>query len=100
VKGKVKGMLNIFFGIKGNVHKEFVLVGQTVNSAYYFDVLRRLCENVRRLRTGLWRQNLAGESRQRTASHFLFHQRIFGRNNMNVALTHPTFLCFPIEDKT
>jgi hypothetical protein len=30
----------IFFDIKGTVHKEFVLVGQTVNSAYDCDILR------------------------------------------------------------
>jgi hypothetical protein len=42
-----------FFYIKGIVHKEFVLVGQTANSAYYCDVLRRLRENVRRLRQEL-----------------------------------------------
>jgi hypothetical protein len=27
------------FGIKEIVHKELMLAGQTVNSAYYFDVL-------------------------------------------------------------
>jgi hypothetical protein len=35
VKTKVKSMLIVFFDIKGIVHKEFVLAGQTVNSAYY-----------------------------------------------------------------
>jgi hypothetical protein len=39
VKSKVKTMLIIFFDIKQIVHKEFVLAGQTVNSAYYCDVL-------------------------------------------------------------
>jgi hypothetical protein len=53
---KVKSMLIIFFYIKGTVHKEVALAGQTVNSAYYCDVLRRLHENVRRLRHELWRQ--------------------------------------------
>jgi hypothetical protein len=42
------------FAIKGIVHKEFVLAEQTVNSAYYFDGLWRLCEYVRRLRPELW----------------------------------------------
>jgi histone-lysine N-methyltransferase SETMAR len=46
VKSKFKSILNIFFDIKGIVHKEFVLAGQTVNFACYCDVLRRLCENV------------------------------------------------------
>jgi histidinol phosphatase-like enzyme len=51
-----QNMLIIFFDIKGNVHKEFAMAGQTVNSAYYCDVLRRLYENVRRPRPELWRQ--------------------------------------------
>jgi hypothetical protein len=34
VKTKVKSMLFIFFGIKGIIHKEFGLSGQTVNSTY------------------------------------------------------------------
>jgi hypothetical protein len=34
VKSKVKSMLIIFFDIKGILHKEFFLAGQTVNSAY------------------------------------------------------------------
>jgi hypothetical protein len=47
VKSKVKRMLIIFFDIMGIVNKEFVLAGrQTVNSAYYCDILRRLHENV------------------------------------------------------
>jgi hypothetical protein len=37
VKSKV-GMLIIFFDIKEIVHKEFVLAGQTVNSACYSGV--------------------------------------------------------------
>jgi hypothetical protein len=34
VKSKVKSLFIIFLGIKRIVHKEFVLAGQTVNSAY------------------------------------------------------------------
>jgi hypothetical protein len=49
-KSKVKSMLIIFFDTKGIVLKEFVLVGQTVNSSYYCVVLRRLRGNVRKLR--------------------------------------------------
>jgi hypothetical protein len=39
VTSKVRSMLIIFFDIKGIVHKELVLAGQTVNPAYNCDVL-------------------------------------------------------------
>jgi hypothetical protein len=52
VKKKVKSMLIIFFGIKESVLKEFVL---EVNSIYHCDILRRLSENMRRLRHEIWR---------------------------------------------
>jgi hypothetical protein len=40
MKSKFKSMLVILFYMKGIVQKEFVLAGQTVNSAYCCDVLR------------------------------------------------------------
>jgi hypothetical protein len=40
VNSKVKSKLIISFEMKGIVHKEFVLAGQTVNSTNYCDVLR------------------------------------------------------------
>jgi hypothetical protein len=49
-------MFIISFNIKGIADIEFVLAGQTVNSAYYYGVLRRMRENVRILRPELWRQ--------------------------------------------
>jgi hypothetical protein len=56
VKSKVKIMLIIFFDIRGIVHKELVLAGQTVNSTYYCDVLWLLHEYVRTLHPELWQQ--------------------------------------------
>jgi hypothetical protein len=47
VQSKVSSILIIFFDIKGIVYKEFVLTGQTVNSAYYCNVLWQLRENLR-----------------------------------------------------
>jgi hypothetical protein len=55
-KTKFKSMLIVLFDVKGIVHKEFILAGQTFSSAYCYDVLWRLLENVRRLRAELWRQ--------------------------------------------
>jgi hypothetical protein len=56
-KSNVKSILIIFFDIKAIVHKEFVLAGQTVNSANYCHFLRPLREDVRGLRPEVWRQN-------------------------------------------
>jgi hypothetical protein len=39
VKSKVRSMIITFFDIKRTVHKEFVPVGQTVNSGFYCDIL-------------------------------------------------------------
>jgi hypothetical protein len=71
-RAKSRALLIIVYNIKEIVHKEFILAGQMANSAYYFDVLRRLRENVRRLGAELWRKN----NWHRTVSHFPFHQGI------------------------
>jgi hypothetical protein len=88
-------MLIIFFNIKVTVHKEFVLAGQTVNSAYYCDVLRRLRENVRTLRPELWQQKnwlLHHDNASFHTSFFIWE--FLTKNNMTVVPTHPTSL-FP-----
>jgi len=56
VKSNLKNMIITFFDIKGIVHKEFIPRGQTVNSGFYCEVLRRLYEKVRRHRPQLWRE--------------------------------------------
>jgi hypothetical protein len=61
------------------VHKEIILAGQTVNSAYYCEVLWQLRENVLKLcQLTLVTKELAYAS-QRTVSHFFFHKEIFGQ---------------------
>jgi transposase len=50
----MKTMLIIFFCIKGTVHFEFIPQGQTVNQAYYMEILKRLREAVRRKRSEIW----------------------------------------------
>jgi hypothetical protein len=95
-------MLTIFFDIKGILHKAFVLAGQTVNSAYYCEVLLRLCENVQRPLPELWRpNNWLVRHDNAFFSHFLFKQEIFDQNKRDCCPS-PTLLfpVSPIEDKT
>jgi hypothetical protein len=83
----VKSILIIFFDIKGFIPKEFVLAGQRVNFAYYCAVLRRLRENLRRLRFELRRQ------KDNAPSHTSFFAREFlTKNNMITIPIHLTFL--------
>jgi hypothetical protein len=80
VRSKVKSMLIIFFNIKEIVHKEFFLVGQTVNSAYYCDLLWRMCEDVKTSPRTLATKEMAVASWQRTISHFLFTREFLTKN--------------------
>jgi len=57
VRSNIKSILICFFDQKGIVHKEFVRPGQTVNAAFYVEVLKRLWENVRRKRPDQWQNN-------------------------------------------
>jgi hypothetical protein len=50
----MKTLLITFFDIKGTVHFEFIPQGQTVNQAYYVEILKQLREAVRRQRPELW----------------------------------------------
>jgi hypothetical protein len=108
VKSKVKSSLIILFDNKGIVYKEFVLAGKTVNSAYYCDVLWRLCDNALRLCSELWRQ----KNWLLYHSNSLFHTSVFTREfliknsitdqNQHDCRPPPTqlFSVCPIEDKT
>ena len=47
-KLKVKTMLIRFFDVRGIVHMEFLPRGRTVNRDFYKDVLRRICDAVKK----------------------------------------------------
>ncbi|KAM7313634.1 putative histone-lysine N-methyltransferase SETMAR-like [Ixodes scapularis] len=49
-KSRIKAMLIVFFDRKGVVQREFVPQGQTVNKEFYYEVLKRLRNRVRRVR--------------------------------------------------
>jgi hypothetical protein len=99
LKSKVNSILIILFD-KGTVSKEFVLEGQTVDSAYYWDVLRRLRENMWRLRPELRRQkNWLLHDNGPYHTSFLSPGSFFTKNNMIVDPGHLTFLCFAPEER-
>jgi hypothetical protein len=52
-KPKVKAMIIVFFDIRGVIMIEWIPEGQTVNQKYYFVVLSKLRERVRKKRQEL-----------------------------------------------
>ncbi|UYV76833.1 hypothetical protein LAZ67_14002137, partial [Cordylochernes scorpioides] len=52
-KSCIKTIIIVFFDIRGIVHCEFVPQGQTVNSAFYLEVFRRLKRRIARVRTDI-----------------------------------------------
>ena len=55
VHSKTKVMLLAFFDSECIIHHEYAPDGQTVNKKFYLEVLRCLCESVRRKRPEKWR---------------------------------------------
>jgi hypothetical protein len=95
-KSKVKSMFIIFHDIKRIVHIEFILAGQTINSAYYCDVLQRLHKNVGRLCPKLWRQKNWLLHQDNTQSHiFFFTSEFLTKDDMAVAPHPPYFSLVP-----
>jgi transposase len=84
-------MLICFFDENGIVHKEFVLHGQTVNAAFYIEVLRRLRENVRRKQPNQWQNNTWLLHHDNAPAHSaLLTRRFLIDNNMTV-VPHPPY---------
>ena len=84
-------MLICFFDQKGIFHKEFVPPGQTVNDAFYVEVLRRLQENVRRKRPDHWRDNTWLLHHDNAPVHTALLTRRFLTNNNMTVVPHPPY---------
>jgi hypothetical protein len=91
-------MIIIFFDSKKIVHKEFVLAGQSVNSAYYCDVIQLPCENVRRLRLELWCEKKWLLHHDNAPSHASSFTGEFFTKGCRLLPTL-LFSLYPIEDK-
>jgi hypothetical protein len=86
----------IFFDKKGIAYKEFFLVGQAVNYAYYCDVLRDYVKMCGRLRPELWRQKNWLLHHDNAPSHTsLITREFFTKSNMAVVTHPPYFFQFP-----
>ena len=91
VRSNIKSMLIYFFDQKGIVHKEFAPPGQTVNAAFYVEVLKRLRENVRRKRHDQWQNNTWLLHHDNAPAHAaLLARRFLTDNNMTV-VPHPPY---------
>ena len=84
-------MLICFFDQKGIVHKEFVPPGQTVNAAFYVEVLRRLQENVRRKRPDQWQKNTWLLHHDNVPAHGALLTRQFWTDNNMTVVPHPPY---------
>ena len=84
-------MLIRFFDQKGIVHKEFVPPGQTVNAAFYVEVLKRLRENVRRKRPDHWRNNTWLLHPDNAPAHAALLTRQFLTDNNMTVVPYPTY---------
>ena len=90
VRSNIKSMLICLFDQKGIVHKEFAPPGQTVNAAFYVEVLKRLQENVRRKRPDQWRNNTWLHNDNAPAHAAILTRRFLTDNNMTV-VPHPPY---------
>ncbi|XP_043260660.1 uncharacterized protein LOC122402146 [Colletes gigas] len=78
-------MPTVFFDYRGVVHSELLPDGQTVNKEYYFSVMRRLRENIRRKRPDVWKNNCWILHHDNASSHTSILVREFlAKNSTNV----------------
>jgi len=82
-------MLICFFDQKGIVHKEFVPPRQTVNTAFYVEVLKRLQENARRKLPDQWWNNTWLLHHDNAPAHAALLTRLFLTDNNMTVVPHP-----------
>ncbi|UYV77251.1 hypothetical protein LAZ67_15000235 [Cordylochernes scorpioides] len=89
-KSRIKTMIIVFFDIRGIVHCELVPQGQTVNSAFYLEVLRRLKRRIARVRTDI--KDTVKLHHDNATSHtaFIITNNFLARSNTPV-IPHPPY---------
>lgn len=90
-KSKVKTMLIAFFDNDGIIHKEFVPPGQTVNAAFYEDVLKRLLQRIRRVRPDLHKSGKWVLLHDNAPAHTAIRVRQFLAQHNVTVIDHPPY---------
>ncbi|UYV64971.1 hypothetical protein LAZ67_3002608 [Cordylochernes scorpioides] len=88
-KSRIKTMIIVFFDIRGIVHCEFVPQGQTVNSAFYLEVLRRLKRRIIRVMTDI--KDTVKLHHDNATSHTAFIITNFLARSNNPVIPHPPY---------
>ncbi|UYV69149.1 hypothetical protein LAZ67_6002594 [Cordylochernes scorpioides] len=88
-KSRIKTIIIAFFDIQGIVHCEFVSQGQTVNSTFYLEVLRRLKRRIAHVRADI--KDTVKLHHDNATSHTAFNITNFlARSNTSV-IPHPPY---------
>ena len=91
VKSNVKTMLISFFDANGIVHSEFVPNGDTVNQAFYVQVLKCLRDAVRQKRPELWQSEEWWLHHDNAPAHKAMSVQQFLTKNSMTQLLHPPY---------
>ncbi|UYV81463.1 hypothetical protein LAZ67_20001259 [Cordylochernes scorpioides] len=88
-KSRIKTMIIVFFDIRGIVHCEFLTQGQTVNSAFYLEVLRRLKRRIARVRADI--KDTVKLHHDNATSHTAFIITNFLARSNTPVIPHPPY---------
>ena len=92
VQSKVNVLLTVFFNYHGVVHQEFLSQVNTVNKEYYFEVMRRLREAIRKKRPELWKNNAWHLHHHNAPADSSLLVRNFLAKNNTVIMPQPLYL--------
>ncbi|UYV67193.1 hypothetical protein LAZ67_4004296 [Cordylochernes scorpioides] len=88
-KSRIKTMIIVFLDIRGIVHCEFVPQGQTVNSAFYLEVLRRLKRRIARVKADI--KDTVKLHHDNATSHTAFIITNFLARSNTPVIPHPPY---------